>query len=57
MTWVVPLLAQCVMCARSAAAQNAERARLFNEGILVLLIPALTVFGAVLYLAVRRRNV
>ena len=31
--------AQCVMCYRTAAAQNMERARVMNIGIFIMLIP------------------
>ncbi|MBI3470481.1 MAG: hypothetical protein HY013_03895 [Candidatus Solibacter usitatus] len=39
------LSAQCVMCQRTAAAQNAERAKVLNHGIIVLLIPPLAILG------------
>lgn len=48
--------AQCVMCGRTAAAQNIERAKVLNSGILVLLIPPFMVLGGVLLLAWRRRH-
>ncbi len=50
------LLAQCVMCARTAAAQNLERAAVLNQGILILLIPPLVGFAAILVMAWRRRT-
>jgi hypothetical protein len=37
------LLAQCVMCYRTAAAQQAERSHVLNSGILILLIAPLVV--------------
>ena len=46
--------AQCVMCFRTAAAQQAERARVFNEGIFVLGIPPLLILAFFLILAWRR---
>ncbi len=49
------LLAQCVMCARTAAAQNLERAAVLNQGILILLIAPLAGFAAILLMAWRRR--
>ena len=49
------LLAQCVMCARTAAAQNLERVAVLNQGILILLVPPLAAFGAILLMAWRRR--
>ncbi len=51
-----PAWAQCVMCARTAAAQQAERARVLNTGILVLLIPPLAILTAFLVLAWRRHD-
>ena len=47
--------AQCVMCFRSASAQQLERARVLNEAILVLGIPPLCILAAFTYLAFRRR--
>jgi len=47
--------AQCVMCKRTAEAQNAERARALNRGILVLLVPAMVILGGILRRAARRR--
>lgn len=43
--------AQCVMCYRTAAAQSAERARVFNAGILIMLIPPILVIAGILGLA------
>ncbi|MGH9657976.1 MAG: hypothetical protein ACRD96_05490 [Bryobacteraceae bacterium] len=48
--------AQCVMCQRTAAAQNLERARVLNFGILLLMIPVVLIVGGFLYLMWRRRN-
>jgi hypothetical protein len=48
------LAAQCVMCYRTAAAQQAERSRVLNSGILILLIPPILVLAGILLLAVRR---
>lgn len=39
------LCAQCVMCNRTAAAQNLERAHVLNLGILILLVPPLLILG------------
>lgn len=44
----------CVMCFRTAAAQEAERSRVLNSGILILLIPPIAVLGAILWMAWRR---
>ncbi len=41
------LLAQCVMCYRTAAAQQAERSNVLNTGILILLVPPLVVIGGI----------
>ena len=49
--------AQCVMCFRSAAAQQAERSRVLNEGIVILLVPPFLVIGAFLALAWYRNKV
>lgn len=43
--------AQCVMCFRTAAAQQGERSRIMNSGIVVLLIPPLVVLAGILLLA------
>jgi hypothetical protein len=48
------LAAQCVMCYRTAAAQQAERSRVLNSGILILLIPPILVLAGLLLLAFRR---
>jgi hypothetical protein len=46
--------AQCVMCGRTAAAQNAARAHFLNVGIIVLLIPPVLIFIGILLYAWRR---
>ena len=53
MSWTA-ILAQCVMCYRSAAAQGAARAHVFNVGILILLIPPALILAAILYIAIRK---
>jgi hypothetical protein len=50
-------LAQCVMCFRNAAAQQGERSRVFNEGIIILLIPPLVILFALLWMARRRTTI
>jgi hypothetical protein len=57
MNWT-SLAAQCVMCFRTAAAQQAERSRVLNSGIVILLIPPMIVLGGILGLAFwkNRRN-
>jgi hypothetical protein len=53
---MTPIIAQCVMCFRTAAAQQAERSRVLNAGIVILLIPPLLVICAILGLAWLRNN-
>ncbi|MEO7653119.1 MAG: hypothetical protein ABIZ80_21890 [Bryobacteraceae bacterium] len=48
--------AQCVMCYRTAAAQQAERARMLNFGIIVMLIPPFLILGGFLYLIYRQNG-
>jgi len=45
---------QCVMCFRTAAAQNAARARLLNMGIVLLGLPPFIILAGFLLLAWRR---
>ena len=49
--------AQCVMCFRTAAAQQMERARVLNFGIIVMLIPPIAILAGFLFLAWRRNAV
>ncbi len=49
------ILAQCVMCNRTAAAQQAGRAAVLNHGIVVLLIPPLLILGAFAWIVWQRR--
>lgn len=51
------LLAQCVMCARTAAAQNLAQAAVLNEGILIMLAPPLVGFGVIAWMLWRRRSI
>ncbi|HWE52452.1 MAG TPA: hypothetical protein VG273_21835 [Bryobacteraceae bacterium] len=55
MNWSA-ILSQCVMCYRTAAAQQAERSRVLNHGILILLIPPVLILAGLLLLA-RRKNI
>jgi hypothetical protein len=48
--------AQCVMCFRTAAAQQEARARVLNEGIIILLIPPIAILTFFVVLAYRRRT-
>ncbi len=45
---------QCVMCQRTAAAQNLARQRILNTGILVMLAPPVLILAGFLALAYRR---
>ncbi|MEO7143555.1 MAG: hypothetical protein ABI165_08640 [Bryobacteraceae bacterium] len=49
------ILAQCVMCNRTAAAQQAGRAAVLNHGIVVLLVPPLLILGAFAWIVWQRR--
>lgn len=55
MNWSA-IAAQCVMCFRTAAAQQAERSRVFNSGIVILLVPPLVILAGILILAWRKSN-
>jgi len=48
--------AQCVMCFRTAAAQNSERARVMNIGIIILVIPPVAILSGFLVLCYKRRK-
>lgn len=48
------IAAQCVMCYRTAAAQQLERSRVLNSGIVILLIPPILVLAGILLLAFRK---
>ena len=48
--------AQCVMCFRTAQAQQVERARVLNHGIIILLIPPIVILAGFLLHAYRRRQ-
>jgi hypothetical protein len=48
------VMAQCVMCYRTAAAQQLERARVLNAGIVILLAPPILVLAGILFLAFRK---
>ncbi len=52
---MIILFLQCVMCFRTAAAQQLERARALNEGIFLLGIPPLCILAGFVYLVYRRR--
>jgi len=46
--------AQCVMCFRTAAAQNMERARVMNTGIFIMMVPPFVILAGFLLLCWRR---
>jgi hypothetical protein len=48
------IVAQCVMCYRTAAAQQLERSRVLNSGIVILLVPPILVLAGILLLAFRK---
>jgi hypothetical protein len=50
------LLAQCVMCFRNAAAQQLERARVLNHGIVILMLPPMCILAGFAWLALRKRS-
>lgn len=50
------LLAQCVMCMRTAAAQQGARAGVLNSGILILVVPPLAIVAGILWLLITRRG-
>jgi len=53
MNWSA-IAAQCVMCYRTAAAQQAERSRVLNHGILILLVPPILILAGLLLMAYRK---
>ena len=53
LTLVSAASAQCVMCQRTAAAQQSARAHVLNVGILVLLVPPFLIIGGILWMAYR----
>ena len=55
--WVSAAGAQCVMCYRTAAAQNMERARVLDIGIFILVIPPFLILGGFLLLCWRRSKI
>ena len=49
--------AQCVMCYRTAAAQNLERARVMNIGIFIMMVPPFVILAGFLLLCWRRNKI
>lgn len=56
--WCLPALAQCPLCrlAVEDSAQGKTMARGLNIGILVLLVPPVTVFCSIFILAIKHRK-
>ena len=50
-----PAMAQCVMC-RASLTNNAAFARNLNIGVLVLLVPPVSMFCTIFILAIRHRK-
>ena len=48
------VVAQCVMCYRTAAAQQWARSRVLDSGIIILLVPPILVLAGILFLAFRK---
>jgi hypothetical protein len=48
--------AQCVMCFRTAAAQQTERAKVMNLGIIIMLIPPVLILAGFIGLCYKRRH-
>ena len=53
----LPASPQCVMCFRTAKAQNAERSRVMNLGILILGAPPVLILGGFVVYVFRRDRV
>jgi|GEM_PF-2300361 len=59
--WLIaaaPALAQCAMCKAAIAGSDnpAELSRVIDDAVLVLLVPAVVIFGAVILLVFRFRH-
>lgn len=52
----IPAAAQCALCYTSAAASGAKGIHALQIGILILLVPALTMLAGILFFAFRYRN-
>ena len=50
-----PAFAQCVMC-RASLGNNSSFLRNFNIGVLVLLVPPVSIFCTIFVLAIRHRR-
>jgi hypothetical protein len=52
----LPAASQCVMCYRTAEAQNQARSRVLNKGILVLGVPPFLILAGFVYFLSRRNE-
>lgn len=52
----VPAAAQCAMCYATASGSGSRTIRALQIGILILLVPTITILGGLVVLALRRRN-
>jgi hypothetical protein len=52
----LPVRAQCVMCYRTAEAQNQARARVLNKGILILGVPPFLMLAGFVVFVFRRNE-
>ena len=48
--------AQCIMCFRTAEAQQGERAKVLNSGIIILIVPPLLTLVGIVWFAWRRNK-
>ena len=55
LTLAEPAFAQCVMC-RASLGNNSSFLRNFNIGVLVLLVPPVSIFCTIFVLAIRHRR-
>ena len=53
----LPALAQCVMCFRTAEAQQHARAEVLNMGVLLLGVPPFLILAGYCYLFYRKNHV
>ncbi len=51
-----PALAQCAMCRATLTGANSNFIRNLNLGILVLLVPPVSIFCSIFIVAIRRRR-
>ena len=56
--WAMPVLAQCPLCKMAVenSAQGRAMSRGLNQGIIVLLVPPVTVFCSIFILAFKHRK-